>query len=684
MTESGALPLELDAHAAKTFSTLIKTGIAVCAIYSPVNYFNGDTGGAIAVGLVLVVIMAIAAYVGRGGNLDRALHGLAGVTCCVVAFQAARQGGLYSPTIWWLIITPFLFISFGRYRGAMFWMVASCLVVGYFYYVHDIDTAIPPAVAVGDEFYASVMISLFVFLSIFISLVENSRRRAFAQLVTVSEQKSRLMANISHELRTPLNGVLGSVELLDVIVTDPREKELVQTLTRSGHHLIEIINDILDFSKLESGTFDLATTTYDPCELLEDGIDLFRGLAREKRLRLALHVKSDVPPLIRGDQKHVFQVLCNLLSNAIKFTDSGRIDVTLAAATGADGKAARLSIMVNDTGIGIPTDKLKQIYEPFEQIDSSLTRLQGGTGLGLTISRAISELMSATLAAESAPGQGSSFTLEFPIEPVAGSLGDQPQANDPIADAVVLIEPDAETRTILVDMMRALGVALIREYSEFDADALVAIGEADRLLVAAEIVAESPARITSATLPQGDHLIVLGPTHLPLLRSEDFPHGAGILDLPCSRRRLREVLTQASAVMTTESAVGAKSGEGIPHILVVEDNAANRRLAVAMLNELGHAADTAGNGEEAVAATSTKKYDLILMDCRMPLMDGLSATRLIRTQEQSLASPPVRIVAMTGDALDADRDRCLAAGMDDVIKKPFTFEDVAAAVAAVN
>ncbi len=674
---------DLDAYSDKAFSILIKTGCAVCLIYSPLNYFYGDIPGAIVIGSVLIVVLGVWWYRSRGGNFDRALGVLAVATFAGVLFQAWRQGGLASPTTWWLIVVPFLFMSFGRYRAAMVCTAVNIVVVGVFLYF-EYGKDFSPYVVVGPAFYASVMISLFFFLTIFIALVQTARKRAFEQLSAVSDQKSRLMANISHELRTPLNGVLGSIELLDIIVTEDREKELLHTLKRSGHHLIEIINDVLDFSKLESGKYDLQESAFDPVELLEGAVDLFRGVARTKRLRLTLRISKNMPAVIRADAKCVRQVICNLLSNAIKFTDAGSVEVTAATVAGTDEQPPRLIITVVDTGSGIAVDNLEDVYLPFGQIDTDLTRNAGGTGLGLTISKEISQLMGAALSATSEIGKGTQFVFEFPMQIVSAAGDEAGTPVNPVAESVVLIDPDPNSRQILTDMLSTLGVKHVEALAGFGMGAAAAYAEDVYFIVAAEVLPMHPRALQELSKNRTANVIVSAPTHVDPLRREDLPERTAILDLPCSRRRLRELLAPITAnsgpqLPETSSLV---SPVGLS-ILVVEDNEPNRRLAVAMLEQLGYRADTAANGEQAVASVSDHDYDLILMDCRMPVLDGLAATELIRAQEKEKGRPAARIVAMTGDALESDRARCLAAGMDEVIAKPFLLEDLKSALSAL-
>ncbi len=388
---------------------------------------------------------------------------------------------------------------------------------------------------------------------------------ALRKAAAANSAKSQFLANMSHEIRTPMNGILGMAELLLRSDMAPRERERVSTIADSGRALLKIINDILDFSKIESSAFQIDAKPFDPQRLVLDVVELLRPAAERKGLSLSAELVDDVPRSMVGDDGRLRQIVMNLAGNAVKFTEAGSVTVRLNARRVAGG-AADIRIDVIDTGVGIPPDRLDDVFEKFSQADNTMSRKFEGTGLGLSISQLLATRMGGAIRVKSELGRGSTFRL-------------------------------------------ALRMPL--------AEASTATDEAGAAVSAAK---SSP-------------------------------------------------VTGARAV----------DGRG-KRVLVVDDSAVNREVAAAFLEDLGCAVGFASNGQEAIEAATASTFDLVLMDCQMPVLDGFAATAAIRARNTGATRSDVPIVALTANAFASDRDRCLAAGMDDFLAKPFMPDAFAACV----
>ncbi|MFG1603460.1 ATP-binding protein [Actinoplanes sp. NPDC049265] len=512
---------------------------------------------------------------------------------------------------------------------------------------------------------------------------EQARDDALAQ----SRVKSEFLATMSHEIRTPMNGVLGLASLLTATDLDPTQRRYATGIHTAGNALLGVINDILDFSKIEAGKIVLDDHDFDLRAILADTAALITPAADDKGLTLVTHRGPHLPPAVRGDGGRLRQILINLAGNAVKFTGQGSITIRAdrqPTHPGADAIVVRIE--VTDTGIGIPAHDAERLFEPFTQADASTTRTYGGTGLGLAISRRLTEAMGGTIGVDSEPGQGSTFWVEIPFEPATGDTRDTLTGNTGLR---ILLGGTGTDREALQDDLRRWGMTVATAATA--TDTLHALRDAadhgrpyDLLLLDAD-----PGDVDTTGLAR----IVTDDPHIPavhiIVLNEHPPaghHGPATptyLPKPVHRSALYDLLAQSMAAVVPVPVISpptppTQKGKG--KILLVEDNDINQMVATGILTSLGYDTDIAGDGIQAHDKSAHHDYDAILMDCRMPRMDGFTATAEIRHREEGTARH-TPIIAMTASALDADRERCLAAGMDDYLAKPVNPAELDAALA---
>ena len=642
--------------------------------------------------LGLLTAIASLVWAQRTGGHASATAGMCWIVFAAMSALAFAQGGIVGTAVWWLPLGPVLALQGGALRNGAAMasvMVVELLLLQWLRMRGWMPT--PPIGLAGDaqRFIAATVSGTCMVVVVGLGLhwrrhVLRELQAALAAAREASAVKGRFLANMSHEIRTPLHGIVGAAELLRGTRLDEGQRQVLSVLRRSSSALMALVDDVLDFSKLEAGRMRMARERFDLHDVIHDAAEVFSAQAEAKGIDLLSHCTADLPVSAVGDAARLRQILHNLVGNAVKFTERGEVRVFAAPEHGQDGSLwARIA--VRDSGIGMSETQVAGLFEAFAQADLSTTRRFGGTGLGLAIARELATLLGGRIEVQSRVGQGSTFMLMVPLHDSTPAA-----ATPPLLDGVdvIVVAASRSRRDDLAELVQRHGGVCTAVYA-LPPPAAAAPGRPRVMLCEAATLSAcgvTPDALADRLAASGERgvLLVGAATDARALPRELVP-----LYRPASPARVIEALQRAlrpaqpdSARMDIEPAALSDGTRGL-RVLLVEDNLVNQLVAQSLLERLGAQVVLAGDGEQALQRLDEQPFDLVLMDCQMPVLDGLDCTRRWRAIEARTLRPRVTVVAMTAASDAQARQQCLAAGMDDFLSKPVEQGQLAALLARV-